>query len=343
MIALCRKGLLVLAAMLATLSAQAADDVASFYAGKTVTVFSPFPSAGSYGQLCVLVAKLLPKHLPGQPSAVAQFLPGAGGLRQANHMFNVAPKDGTVIGILYDSAPTAQMLEPGGDVLFDARKFKTLGSVNRGDFGLVGILRSHGVATISDAQKKESFFGATGTSAAQYFVPNAMNKTMGTKFKLIPSYQGVADQFLAMERGELHGIFTNFTIMTMQRPDWMKEQRFNWLGQLGDGRDPQFADVPLLQELVNDPVDKKAFEFFALSRVVGKVFFAPPDVPADRLAALRRAMAEVLQESEFRETVLKMDVDYNPRSWEDSEKVIVKTVETAPNVMDRIRELIKVD
>ena len=338
-----RHGLVALSLLLAAAPVQAADDVASFYAGKTITILAPFPSAGAYGQLSIMLAKHLPNHLPGHPNAIAQFMPGAGGLRQANHMYSVAPKDGTVIGIMYDSAPTAQMLEPGGDVLFDARGFNTLGSMNKGDFGLVGILKSHGVASIADAKKKESYFGATGTSSAQYFVPNAMNKALGTKFKLIPSYQGVPDQFLAMERGELHGIFTNYNIIKMQQPTWMQEQRFNWLGQLGDGRDPQFASLPLLQELVDAPVDKKAFEFLALSRIVGKVFFTPPSVPADRLAALRTAFAASIREEEFRAGMEKIDVDFAPRGWEEAQQVIVNTVETKPDVMDRVRELIKVD
>jgi tripartite-type tricarboxylate transporter receptor subunit TctC len=338
----CRSLCVAFALIAASGSGSAAEDLAAFYSGKTVTVTSPFDLAGGYGQIATLVANYLPKYLPGHPSAISQNMPGGGGVRQANYMYNAAPRDGTVIGIIYDSVPEMQMLDPD-QVLFDAGKFNALGSVNRGDFGLVGILKTAGIASLADAQKKETFFGASGTAAAQYIVPYVMNEVLGTKFKLIPGYGGVGEQFLAMEKGELQGIFTNYTTILLERPDWVAQGRFYWLAQLSDQRNAALPDVPLIQELVSDPVDRKAFEFLALSRVIGKIFIAPPGVPAERLAALRTAFAEVLKEKELQAALAKIQVDYDPRTWEPSQQVILETVETLPDIVARVRDLIRIE
>jgi tripartite-type tricarboxylate transporter receptor subunit TctC len=321
-------------------AASAAEDVAAFYRGKTVIVTNPFENVGIYGAASTLIANFLPRYLPGAPSAVMQSMPGAAGLRQANYMYNTAPRDGTVIGILYDTTPEAQRLDPD-QVRFDAGKFNALGSINNGDVGLVGVIKTSGVTTLEAARQKQVFLGATGTAAGQYVVPHIMNVVLGTKFKLIPSYKGLSDQFLAIEKGELHGMFTNYQAFMAGRGDWVKEGRFAWLAQLSRDKSNDFADVPRLQDLARDPIDRNAFQFLSLSRAIGKVFIAPPDVPADRLAALRAAVSDILKNPEVRDTLVKMGVEYAPRAWEPSQQVLLETVQMPDNVVARVRELTK--
>jgi tripartite-type tricarboxylate transporter receptor subunit TctC len=333
------KGLgLVCASVFMIGNAFAADDVANFYHGKTIVITTPFDNSGVYGQGASLVASFLSRYMPGAPSVVVQNMPGAAGLRQANYMYNTAPRDGTTVGILYDSTPEAQRLEPD-QVHFDAGKFNALGSINNGDFGLVGVLRSSGVVTLDQARQKELYLGATGTASGQYVVPHIMNIVLKTKFKLIPGYAGIHEQFLAMEKGELQGMFTNYSTFALEHGDWVKEGRFAWLGQLAQERDKNFADVPLLQELAGDPLDKEAFQFLSLSRSIGKIFIAPPGVPSDRLSALRSALESVLKNDEVHQALVQMHVEYNPRAWQPSQKVLLETAEMPENVIARVRDL----
>ena len=329
------------ATFVASLCATAsAEEVAAFYAGKQLRVLAPFENAGGYGQLVRVVAAHLPKYLPGHPTGVPQYMPGAGGLRGTNYMGTSAPRDGTVISILYDSMPATQVTDPS-EVRFDARKFGMLGSLNKGDFGLISVLKTASVATIEEAKRKQLWFGATGTGSAQFYVLQTINKLLQTEFKIIPGYPSVTAQYLAIERGELHGIFTNYSILKLGRPDWLRDNKVDFLAQLGIERDQRFAQVPLLQELTGDEQSKQVFEFLALSRVTGKAFFAPPDVPAVRLAALRQAFAATLRDPEARDAILKLQQELDPRDWQTAQSVVQRTVDTSPEVAVRVQELIK--
>ena len=339
---LSRTGSFALAAAIAAIFAAAparADDVAAFYKGKTITVYNPFGEAGMYGTLVRLIAEALPRHLPGAPRGIPQFMPGGGGLKQANYLYNVAPKDGTAIGLMYDNTPTAQVTRGGRGVKYDARKFGVLGSVNRGEFAMLAAFKTTGIASFADAKTKQAALGATGVGSAQYIVPLVINRVLGTKFKLVPGYKSTAEIWLAMERGELTGIFTNYNTIAEARPQWVAEKRLNWLAQLADRRSAQFPDVPLLQELAADPLDKSVFSFLALRRIPGKILITPPGVPADRLAALRTAFVAVMHDAAFLDGLKNLRLDADPRTWQEAAQIIRETVETSPKVLARIDAL----
>jgi tripartite-type tricarboxylate transporter receptor subunit TctC len=322
---------------------RAQENVADFYRGKTVQVINPFAEAGLYAYLAQLLAEFVPKYLPGAPQGRAISMPGGGGLQGANHLFNAAARDGTVFEVLYDNMPTEQALGLNQLVRFDARRFSVLGSLNKGETGLVAILKRAGIETVADARARPSVLGATGTASAQYIVPNAMNRIMRTKFTLIPGYKVVTDAFLAMETGEADGIFTNFATLVQSRPEWIAEKRFHFIAQSADVRDPDFADVPLLQELVDDPAQKEAFRFLAMSRVPGKLVVAPPGVPPVRLEALRSAFAQALRDPRLLEAMAKLYQKIDPRGPAEAMEVIRATIDTDPAVLARARELMRAD
>ena len=342
MLVFLRCGFLALALALCANAARADDGVASFYKGKTLQVLNAFGQGGQYSVLARLVAIHLPRHLPGQPGGVPQFMPGAAGLLQTNFLYNSAPKDGTAIGLMYDNMPTTQVLEAEQNVKYDARRFSALGSLNKGETGLVGVLKRTGIASVADARQKMSVFGATGTGGGQYTVPNVMNKLFGTRFKLIPGFKTTAEIYLAMERGEVDGIYGAYEVIAEVRPDWMAEKRFNWLAQLYDVRAPDFPEVPLLQELAQKDIDKGALQFLALARIPGKIFIVPPGVPPARLAALREAFVAMLHDDAFLSDLAKSTLTLEPRSWQDAERVIGETVDTPPEVVTYVRDLLRV-
>jgi hypothetical protein len=225
---------------------------------------------------------------------------------------------------------------------FDARRFNALGSVGRGETALISILKRTGVASLDDARRIPVVFGATGTTSGQYYLPNIMNRLFGTRFRIIPGYKTMAEILLSMERGELDGVSGAFEAILEGRPQWVAEGRFIHIAQLYDARPQQFADVPLLQELAPAPIDQAAFRFLALARIPGKVVLVPPDVPAARLAVLREAFAAVVRDPAFIADVGRTSQRLEPRTWQEAERIIRETVETPPEVVGHVRELLKV-
>jgi tripartite-type tricarboxylate transporter receptor subunit TctC len=335
-------GTLLMMFLFGAAPARADDDVAAFYRGKVLTITNAFAEGGLYSNIARLVSHHLPRHIPGNPTAITQFMPGAGGLRHMGHLANAAPRDGTVIALMYDNMPITQILQADDSIKFDARRFSALGSLGRGEAGLIGVLKRSGIASIEDARNKQAVFGATGTTSAQYYIPMIVNRLFGTRFKLIPGFPTTTHMYLAMERGELDGIYGAYEVILESRPDWIAEHRFNWLAQLNDERAPGFTDVPLLEELAQTPMDKAAFRLLALARAPGKTFVLPPGVPPARVAALRAAFVAMLHDDAFKADLAKTTQALEPRTWQDAERVIRETVDTPPEVAAYVRDLLKV-
>jgi len=328
-------------AFIFTVPAGARADVASAYKGKTLTVYGPFSARGGYGALTRVLAANIGRHIPGQPRAIAKYMPGAGGLKQTNHIYNVAPKNGLHIGLMYDGIPTAQVLHPNTGVKYDARKFGVLGSINKGQFGIMVAFKSTGVKTLADAKRIQVITGSTGTASAPHYVPEIMNSVLGTRFKQIPGYKGTGQIFLAMERGELTGMYGNYDTLAKRRPQWFKDKSLTFLAQLGAGRDPLLPNVPTMQELATDSTDKAMFKLLAQSRIVGKIFITPPGIPADRLAALRKAFAATMKDKAFKKVIKKIKKVVDPRSWQESAALIAATLDASPEVVTRVRKFVK--
>ena len=333
-------GIAVTAWLLAILPAGA--DEAAFFRGKTIQFTSAFAEGGLYATVTRLVSEHLPRHLPGRPGGIAVSMPGAAGLRQMNHLYNVAPKDGTVIAVMYDNVPMSQAMQSDESIRFDARRFGVLGSVGRGETALISVLKRTAVVTLDDARRIPVVFGATGTTSGQYYLPSILNRLFGTRIRIIPGYKTMAEILLSMERGELDGVSGAFEAILEGRPQWAAEGRFNHLAQLYDARPAQFADVPLLQELAPAPIDQAAFRFLALARIPGKMLLVPPGLPAERLAALRGAFASMVRDPVFVADVARTSQRLEPRTWQDAERIIRETIETPPEVVAHVRDLLRV-
>ncbi len=322
-------------------ASRAQDAVAAFYRGKTLRVINPFAETGIYGALTRALADILPRHLPGEPRGRGEAMPGGGGLQGANYLYAGAPRDGTALGVMYDNMPTAQALALDGLARFDARGFTVLGSVNRGVTGVVGVMKRAGIKSVDDARAKIAVLGATGAGAAQYVVPLAMNRLLGTRFNIIPGYRTVSDTFLAMDAGEADGLFSNYVTIAEARPQWIRDKSVVWIAQSLDHADPDFPDVPLLQDLTDDPAKKGAFQFLSMSRAPGKIVVAPPGVPADRAEALRKALADTFRDPEFVAIVTSMGEKVDPRSAAEAADIVRATVEFDPAALAGVRDLMR--
>jgi len=319
--------------------ARAADDAASFYKGATVTVLSPFGADGGYGRLVTLVAQHLGRHLPGEPKSVPQFMAGAGGITMANYLYNVAPHDGSVVGLLYDNIPTVQLLYADKGVKYKSEEFVALGSVGKYDPGVIGVRPDSPALTIADAKKKTVIIGAGGKGTNQFIVPNLLNKLVGTKFKIVTGYKALGEIMLAIERNEVQGTLGSYSFFQETRPEWIRDGKLKWLVQLADERDPALKDVPLLQETTDNKQYQDVFIFMTRARNMVKALVAPPRIPAARADALRKAIVDMVRDKAFIADAKRQRLEVAPGSWQKLEKLIRDTVKTDPEVVKLTKKM----
>jgi tripartite-type tricarboxylate transporter receptor subunit TctC len=226
------------------------------------------------------------------------------------HLYNVAPRDGTVIGLMYDNMPIVQALATDDSLKFDVRRLPALGSLGKGDAGVLGILKRAGVATLEDARAKTAVFGAVGASSAQAYLPLIMNKLFGTRFKVIPGYRGTGEIYLAMERGEVDGRCAGLvSSINSTRPDWFPQKKVTVPIVIGFERNPLFPDAPAIAEFAKDEMSLQVLRLLLAPQDMDRPFLVPPGVPKERVAALRTAFLAALNDPGFRADATRMGLE----------------------------------
>jgi len=329
--------MLVAATLLGTAALPAAADVADFYRGKRINFVIGFGTGGGYDIYARLFARFVGEHIPGNPTVVPQNMPGAGSRRAANWLYAVAPKDGTAIACLGQATPTDQALgQPG--IQFDARKFNWIGNlvvVNN----IMFVSAASGVAAIDDAKKKTLAIGATGASSPSVLYPLVSNNLLGTKFKIVPGYAGGGDINLAVERHELDGRGSDsWASMKSTHADWLRDHTINILFQVGPRREPDLPDVPLWRELGESEGQRQVLEILSGDVAVGRPILTAPDVPADRLRALRKAFDETLADPQFVAAAKQANIYINPMGGEELQAMVDRIVGPSERVLAMLRQ-----
>jgi len=322
-----RIGMLVIAAMLAAsvLPARAED----YYKGKTITIINSTGSGDSYGLIARAVARAMPKYLPGSPTMVVQDMPGGGNLVATNHLYNVAAKDGAVIGTINNAMPLFQILD-GRGVRFDARKFNWIGST--GYYNSVAMIWSTaGIRTVQDLYTKEVVLGGTGPGSSIVIFPTVMNNVLGTKFKIVNGYSSAADVSLAMERGEVQSRTGSYMDLLSQRPQWMSEKKVNIVVQIGPKPDKALPDVPMLTDLAKNDEQRAILKLIGSPIALGRPYLTPPGVPPEIVAILREGFAASMKDPGFLADMEKMHIPVDPISGE----VLQALVHVLPDVRGR--------
>ena len=326
-------------AALGSSSAQA-DAVADFYRGKTVTLIVSGSAGGGYDTLARLVSKFLGKHVPGNPSIVVKNMPGAGGLIATNHMFTVAPRDGTVIASPQNNVPF-EPLYGTKSADYDASKFNWLGSPAP-EVSILTVWHTVPVNTLQDATRHELAVGASGANSTPSFYGHIFMETLGVKLKIIPGFPGQNDAFLAMERGEIDGypsVFYNSLMAT--RPTWIAEKKVKLLVQIGAEREPAIADVPFAADLAKNVDDKLLIEQAAAPLAVGRPYLLPPEVPPERVEAMRAAFMATLKDPDFVAEQDKLQLGANqPKTGAQIQEIVARAYRTPPQVLDRLKKII---
>jgi tripartite-type tricarboxylate transporter receptor subunit TctC len=328
---------------LAPLSAAASSANTDFYAGKTVRLIVSSSAGGGYDTYSRAIARHLADFIPGDPTVIVQNMPGAGGIKAGNYLYQLAEKDGTVIAGLQNSVPFEPLMGVKA-AMFDPLQFNWLGSPNS-EVGLLLVWHTSPVNTLLDATKKEVVVGASGAASTPAFYARILNTVFDTQLKLINGYPGQTEAFLAMEKGELDGYPSTFWgSLKSTRPDWIRDKQVKILVQYGEKRHPELPDVPVARDLAKTADDKQLLDVAMAPLVIGRPYVAPPDVPAQRVAALRGALMGTFRDIAFLAEAekLHLEVDAAPQSGEDIRNVLMRTYAAPKPVLDRLRTIYEV-
>ncbi|MGH9460670.1 MAG: Bug family tripartite tricarboxylate transporter substrate binding protein [Vicinamibacteria bacterium] len=330
--------LALIAAVLVPTTAAPQD--ANFYRGKQVRVLIGYSAGGGYDTYARILARHIGKHIPGNPTVVPQNMPGAGSLTLTNFLYNVAPKDGTVLGTIARGMAMEPLL--GGDgTQFDATKFSWIGSLNH-EVSICVSWYTSKVKTVEDLRTTELIVGGTGSGADTDTFPIVMSNLLDAKIKLISGYPGGNDILLAMERGEVDGrCGWSWSSVVAGHSDWLTEKKINILVQMALQKHPDLPNVPLVLDLADSDEESMAMELIFARQVMGRPFVAPPGVPAERREALRQAFLDMVEDPEFKADVQKMDLELNPVSGAEIERVIARIYASSPTAIRLASDAIK--
>jgi tripartite-type tricarboxylate transporter receptor subunit TctC len=326
---------LAIAVLLLTADDAAAQPVDEFFARKTITITIGYTSGGSYDLYGRMVARHLGKHIPGQPTVIAQNMPGAGSLKAANYLYEVAPKDGTALGIIVESAALEQALANPA-VQYDAGKFTYLGRVATSNNIFMQWHRAK-VQSLEDAKRLETSLAGTGPGSIAETVPRLLNALVGTKFKLISGYPASSEAMLAMERQEVDGASSSWAGVKVGKQAWLRENKIRIILQTAPERIAELPQTPSLGEIGETPEDKQVFALYASGSAIGRSVLAPPGVPVERAKALRTAFQAMVKDGDFVADIQRLNVELDPLSGEQLERL----VERALNVPAAARERAK--
>ena len=330
------RSIAVLSAALAGLAIPAsAQTHEQFYAGKTIDFVIGYPPGGNNDTLGRVVARHLGKHIPGNPTLVPKNQPGAGSFLAVNTVFNVSPKDGTVIGI---GAPTIALDEKLGT---QGVRFKTaeLNWIGRLDslVNIVFMWKTSPVKTFADAQKIQATLSGTGVGSTVSIYPTVMNNVLGTKFKLIMGYKGSSDAMLAVERGEVEGHSTSWTALKVAHPDWLRDGSVTILAQFALKRHADLPDISTAVDLARNDEERAILRAVMNATEVGTAFFTTPGVPADRLTTLRRAFDATLADPELLADAQKINVGVSPMAGEELQTLVAEVSKLPPALLEKVR------
>jgi tripartite-type tricarboxylate transporter receptor subunit TctC len=330
----------ILAAIAAVLVTNApaarAETPAEFYKGKTISLYVGVSAGGIYSTFALLLAQHMEKHIPGHPSIIVQHMPGAGGTRAVEYVYEVAPKDGTAI--LTPNAGVALRVLLGIDnTNYDPAKFTWLGGSGEAANTISLLKDNTAVRTLDDAKKTEVVLGSIGKASNTYFIPALMKNMLGVKFKIVTGYRGGAPIRLAIERGELNGWAGQWTGWKLAKPDWVRDGKLVHLVQLASEPTADLPNVPLLSSFATNDEQRQMFTAVQ-SGISDRALVVPPGVPADRVAALRTAYQETLRDPAFVKAATGRDFEVDPIAGERVQKFVTDLMATPKPVVARMKE-----
>ena len=318
----------------------AAEDDAAFFRAHPVSVLIGYSPGGGYDAYARLLARVMPKYLPGNPTMVPQNMPGAGSLTLANYLYNIAPKDGSVFGIFGRGLAMAPMLgQPG--TRFDASKFTWLGSLGK-EVSLCVTGPASPVKDWADASQHDFAVGGEGSGSDPDVFATILKTQFGAKLRLVSGYPGGNDILLAVERGELDGrCGWSLSSVKSTRPGWLTDKNFHFIIQLSLAPSADLPDVPLISDLATTEEQKQITKLIFSRQLIAWPFAAPPGLPPGRAEALRAAFDRSLADAEFRAEAKKLGLEIEPMSGAEVTRIITELYQTPPEIIAAARAAIQ--
>ena len=318
-------------------AAAQTDQDSDFYRGKTITIIVPIGPGGAYDAYARILGRHLGRHIPGTPAIIARNMPGGGGVIASNHMYNVAPQDGTTLAIIISSFANDQLFD-NPQIKYDARAFLAIGRLVDAT-SVLFFWHASPIKTVRDLYEKPSTLGITAVNDVPAFRPRAMNRLIGTQMRLIPGYPSARDFVLAAERGETDGGTSTFIGLSQLFASHLREKKLNILVQFATQRDRAMPDVPTVLELTSDLQAREVFRFLVATDEIGRSLFTTPNVPPARLALLRSAFEKMLVDPDFRAEAEGLKLPLAPKSGEDMQRVVAEVFNVTPAAMTKIKEV----
>jgi tripartite-type tricarboxylate transporter receptor subunit TctC len=320
-------------------AAQSPTSVEGFYKDKKVRMLVGYGVGTGNDLYMRLLARHIGKHIPGRPTIVPENMPGAGSMVMMNYLYNVAPRDGSAIGVPSRNLAVEPLLG-NEQARYEALKFIWLGSMSR-DVATCITWHTSGIKTVEDATRREVPVGATGAPADSNIFPKLLNAVLGTKFKTVLGYPDSAAVGIAMERREIDG-YCSFTWSAIKsaRPQWVAEKQINVVLQLSLSKHPELLSVPLIMDLARDEADRQIFALAFGTQKMGRPAAAPPGVPADRADALRQAFSATMADAEFLEDARRSAVEVDgPISGVEVDAILRQIYATPKDVIAKFETI----
>jgi len=326
-----------MATLLALLPAEVAlaQSPEAFFARKSITISIGYTAGGSYDLYGRLVARHLGRHIPGRPTVVAQNMPGTGSLKAASYIYELAPRDGTALGVVVETLALEQALANPA-ALYDAARLNYVGRVATSN-NIFMQWHTSRIQSIADSQKFESSLAGTGPGSIAETVPRLLNALAGTRFKLVSGYPASNEAMLAMERGEVQGASSSWAAVSVAKKEWLRDKKIKIILQTAPERTRELPDTPALPEIGTAPEDKQVYRLYANGSAVGRAVIAPPELPTDRIKTLRDAFNIMVRDPEFIADIQKLNVELDPLPGQAVQDLIARTLSVPPSVRERAK------
>lgn len=331
----CLASLSVVTALCVSTCIAHAESVEEFYRGKTITSVVPFGPGGGYGIYNQIMARHLGRFIPGNPTIVAQYMPGAGGITANNYMFNLAKRDGLVMAMVSDSVALASVID-ADKIRYKVNDFVWLGAIERVN-NVTAVRADSGIKKLEDLKEKSIVLGGSGPGSPTSLLPALMRWLQNYNIKTVEGYEGINPMFIAMDRNEIAGMTVSWTIFKTLKKDWFETGYAVPIVQFGSKKEKDLPNIPLALDIAQTTEQKAVARFLASNVDVGRSFIFPPGVPEDRVNALRTAFDKMVLDPEFKDEITKAGFDLSPATGKEVQSAVAQ----ATNLDDRMIKIIQ--
>jgi tripartite-type tricarboxylate transporter receptor subunit TctC len=323
-------------AVVGLMHSASADEVADFYKGKSVTLVVGHETGTGFDIYARTLQRHLGRHIPGNPTIIVQNMVGASGLTSANWLYNVAPKDGTVVATFVNTIPFEPLMGNSA-ARFEAAKFTWIGNMEE-SVAVCGVTKAAGISKFDDMRTKEVIIGATGSTGPLVKSALAVKNLLGVKMKVVSGYAGSASVKVAMQRNEVHGIcgLPMSTIKSFWRDDY-EAGNFLPIIQLSGRKQAELKDIPHVDDYAKSEEDRQVYGLIFGTQALGRIYLSPPGMPAERKTALRNALLDTMKDPQFVADAVKTQIDILPMTGEETEALVARLSSASPAVIERTK------